>query len=391
MADSKRTTYTRETLQTLREAANALLAASRVVRESAPETLPPPPAPVAAVPDSTASALSSDEAGSTPIVATPVAETEQIEGIGAPPVAEIKNEVGVLTSEIGNAVPATQPEENTLSIRETETAPTTEASVEVDADAQATDGVEPQSEIAEPVENFQTQEEAAVEDDTAAGTYKDEKGRTRFRANDELAAQLNHLYDVLVVGGYDATHATRYPKLALAISRYFEDVQVLHKEGRLRQLTGVGLTIERILSDLLTTGTSEKITEPNPEAGYTPPPPGVLEMLTLPRVGAKTVRALWATHEIMGLRQLYDAMNDGRVTDVKGVGPSLKKTLKERLGIADEPKPIAKKRTSRAKIAETDAPLLPPGPQADSSPASANSTPESVLENAQESASAADK
>ena len=44
---------------------------------------------------------------------------------------------------------------------------------------------------------------------TLEGAYVDEKGRTRWRRNDEIAEKLTELYAFLVIGGYEETHARR--------------------------------------------------------------------------------------------------------------------------------------------------------------------------------------
>lgn len=73
-------------------------------------------------------------------------------------------------------------------------------------------------------------------------SYVDEKGRIRWRVNDEIGVRLKTLGEFLVVGGYEESHATRYPKLAHAISRYPESIIRLHREARLGEIPGVGKT-----------------------------------------------------------------------------------------------------------------------------------------------------
>jgi hypothetical protein len=60
-------------------------------------------------------------------------------------------------------------------------------------------------------------------------SYIDAKGRTRFHENDELAEQLKRLGQFLVVGGYPAQHAARYPKLAHTISRHPEPLRQIYE------------------------------------------------------------------------------------------------------------------------------------------------------------------
>ena len=101
-------------------------------------------------------------------------------------------------------------------------------------------------------------------------TYTDTKGRTRWRCNDELADKLKELYDFLVIGNYEESHAARYPRLAHAISRHPESVLELKKSGRLTELPGVSAVIAGIISELLETGSCRKMDEGDEFRGRNP-------------------------------------------------------------------------------------------------------------------------
>ena len=73
--------------------------------------------------------------------------------------------------------------------------------------------------------------------------YTDEKGRRRWPRNDEIAAKLKELHDFLVIGGYDEVHASRYPRLALTISRHPHPIEKLAAEGRLQEFPGRSNTV----------------------------------------------------------------------------------------------------------------------------------------------------
>jgi len=161
-------------------------------------------------------------------------------------------------------------------------------------------------------------------------TYTDDKGRTRWRRNDEIADHLKRLHDYLVIGGYEPSHAARYTKLAYAISRHPESIDALHRENRLREIPGVGETVGRILGELIETGTSRKMTESGD--GFEPPPLSVLELTALPGLGALTARRLYAEYGITSLSALADALDAGRLDDVRGLGPKLRQAVRESAG-----------------------------------------------------------
>jgi DNA polymerase (family 10) len=162
-------------------------------------------------------------------------------------------------------------------------------------------------------------------------SYIDEKGRTRWRRNDEIAEKLKELHDLLVIGGYDPSHAARYPKLAYTISRHPESIVVLHQEGRLRELPGVAKTVETILGEFIETGTSDKIEQSNEENTYLKPPRSVLELTAIPGLGAQTARRLYTEFGIDNLVKLDSALTNGTVDAIKGLGPKLRQTVRERV------------------------------------------------------------
>jgi DNA polymerase (family 10) len=157
-------------------------------------------------------------------------------------------------------------------------------------------------------------------------TYTDAKGRTRWRVNDEIGARLKQLGDFLVIGGYDESHAARYPKLAHTVSRHPESVEEMHRGGRLGELPGVGGTIAAIIGELLDTGTCAKWEE---WAAHTPPT--VVELTALPGLGAKTARTLYQSYGIDSTDALRAALDGERLDDVPGMGKKTRENLRRHL------------------------------------------------------------
>jgi DNA polymerase (family 10) len=155
-------------------------------------------------------------------------------------------------------------------------------------------------------------------------SYTDEKGRTRWRRNDWLAQKLNELHDLLVISGYDPSHAARYPKLAYAISRMPVSIDALAAQDRLDEIPGIGDTVEKIVRQTLMTGTSDKFDEC---AATTPL--SVLEMRRIPRLGARTIHYLYKELGVDSLSSLKDAEAAGRLNDVPGLGPTLRAAIRK--------------------------------------------------------------
>ena len=158
---------------------------------------------------------------------------------------------------------------------------------------------------------------------TQENAYVDEKGRTRWRQNDALADKLAELHDFLVVGGYPETHAARYRQLARFISRHPERIDLIHAEGRLADISGIGASVAVIIGEYIDTGTSTKFEE---FAETTTP--SVLELLLVPGIGVKTARSLYGDHGLDSLANLQAALDDGRLQGVKGMGPKTLEAIK---------------------------------------------------------------
>ena len=156
-------------------------------------------------------------------------------------------------------------------------------------------------------------------------TYVDHKGRTRWHCNDAIAEKLKELYDYLVIGNYEESHAARYPRLAHTISRHSESIEEMKAEGRLTSISGVSKVIAQIITELIETGSCKKMDEG--DEYFTPPPRSVLELTKIKRLGAKTARVLYQDHQIDGLASLEKALEDGRLAKIKGIGKGMIATI----------------------------------------------------------------
>lgn len=162
-------------------------------------------------------------------------------------------------------------------------------------------------------------------------SYTDHKGRIRWQCNDALADKLKELYDFLVIGNYEESHAARYPRLAHAISRHPESVVRMKEEGRLASIQGVSSVIEGILTELMETGTCTKMDRG--DEYFSPPPRSVLELTKIPRLGAKTAKVLYQDCGVDGLVALRRALDDGTLAKVKGIGNGMIATIREHLRV----------------------------------------------------------
>lgn len=153
-------------------------------------------------------------------------------------------------------------------------------------------------------------------------SYVDEKGRTRWHINDEIALRLQELHTFLTMIDYPEGHISRYPRLAHIISRHSESVADLVDQDRLiEEIGGVGDIVGVIITEYLQTGTCSKLKE---YAGDIPV--SVAELVPIPGLGAKTIKRLYEDIEVDSLASLRNAIDDGKLKGFKGIG---KKTLEK--------------------------------------------------------------
>lgn len=151
-------------------------------------------------------------------------------------------------------------------------------------------------------------------------SYTDDKGRKRWRRNDEIAAVVKQLGEYLIIGGYPEDHAKRYGQLAHTISRMPELIDTLEQNNQLNTIAGIGGTITSYIEEIIRTGTTGKFKD---DQYGKPPPLSVLELTAINNLGAKTARMLYQDHAIDSMKSLCEALKDGRLSGIKGIGPKM--------------------------------------------------------------------
>ncbi len=133
--------------------------------------------------------------------------------------------------------------------------------------------------------------------------------------NDEIAGMLETLANLLEFKGENPFKLSAYRRAARVLRDQTEDVATLVRENRLKELPGIGESIEKKIVQALTTGKIEKLTE-----ALKTVPPGVLRMMEIPGVGPRTAAQV---HEKLGIKTLEEftaAARSGKLAGVPGIG-----------------------------------------------------------------------
>ena len=127
--------------------------------------------------------------------------------------------------------------------------------------------------------------------------------------NRELAAHLRELQAFLVIAGYDEMHARRYLHISHEIEQMGEPVEDLMREGRLKEIQGVGPSTAGYIKEILLSGKSSKQEEWEKTVPFT-----VVDFVR------KTAQALLHEHGIFSLEALIVAIDTGRLANALGIG-----------------------------------------------------------------------
>jgi DNA polymerase (family 10) len=143
---------------------------------------------------------------------------------------------------------------------------------------------------------------------------REELGGRRV-ANTEIARMLRDLADLLEIGAANPFRVRAYRTAAHTIETWPAPVSELAKGGvkELTRLPGLGADMAGKVMEIVTTGSLGQLRTEMQKL-----PPGVLDMLRVPGLGPKRVRALFDALGVSTLEQLEQAAAAGRVRQVQG-------------------------------------------------------------------------
>ncbi len=145
---------------------------------------------------------------------------------------------------------------------------------------------------------------------------------------DQVVAVLEEMAVILELKGENPFKVRAYVNAARTLAATAEPVEDLVASGRLGELKGFGNAITEKVSTLVTTGRLPAYEELRASL-----PEGLFELLEIPQLGPRKVRAIYDELGITTLRELEYACNENRLVALPGFGPkSQEKVLK---GIAD--------------------------------------------------------
>jgi len=133
--------------------------------------------------------------------------------------------------------------------------------------------------------------------------------------NAAIAQVFRDMADLLELKEDNPFKIRAYQKAARTIETLPEELDQVMKEGRLREIPGIGEAISQKITDLLTTGRLEAYEKLRSEF-----PAGIVDLMTIPGVGPKTALRLSKELGISNVDELEKAIQEGKVASLERLG-----------------------------------------------------------------------
>jgi len=133
--------------------------------------------------------------------------------------------------------------------------------------------------------------------------------------NTVLSELFNQMADIMEILGEDRFRINSYRKVARIISDMPTDIETLLESGQLAKIPGIGKSSLAKIQEFVKTGTITAHRQL-----LTKIPPTLLELLTIPGVGPKGVKAVYEKLNVTSIAELKDALKIGSLAQLAGFG-----------------------------------------------------------------------
>lgn len=148
---------------------------------------------------------------------------------------------------------------------------------------------------------------------------------------EDVAAALEEVGVLLELQGESTFRTLAYKNAARALLSLSEDLRTVIDEGRLGDVQGIGDSMREKIETLVHTGELPQLTSLRAKV-----PPGVIQMLRLPGMGPKKVKALHEELKINTLDELKAACAADKIAHLKGFGAKTQQKILDGLRFLGE-------------------------------------------------------
>jgi len=149
--------------------------------------------------------------------------------------------------------------------------------------------------------------------------------------NKEIASTFSRIADALEIKGEMQFKVIAYKKAARILEDLTEDIETIAKEKRLQKIPGIGEGMAKKIEEYLEKGQMKKYAE-----ALSGLPEGLLELLEVQSMGAKTIHL---AHKELGVKSLDDlkkVIEDGSLAKLYGMGDKRVENIKKGIEIYEK-------------------------------------------------------
>src|SRR6184192_2217485 len=139
---------------------------------------------------------------------------------------------------------------------------------------------------------------------------------------EKIAGELEQIATLLELKNENPFKIRAYTNAARAIETFGGNITNFQDEEALSKIPGIGKSIALKIKELAATGSLKYLEELSAEF-----PSGILELFSLPGLGAKKIKALHDKLQISSIEQLQKACETGRVAELPGFGETTQQKL----------------------------------------------------------------
>jgi DNA polymerase (family 10) len=133
--------------------------------------------------------------------------------------------------------------------------------------------------------------------------------------NAEIAAIFERLADIMEIKGEAFFHANAFRRVARILEDLPTDVADLIESGELVKMQGIGKSTAESIAEYVKTGKITRFEEEKKSI-----PKGLVELLSIPGLGPKTIGLLWREQNVKSLRSLKRALRSKKILELPGMG-----------------------------------------------------------------------
>jgi DNA polymerase (family 10) len=139
---------------------------------------------------------------------------------------------------------------------------------------------------------------------------------------EQIVGVLERIATLLELKNENPFKVRAYTNAARAIETFGGNVSNFQDEAAVAKIPGIGKSIAMKIKELAATGSLKYLEELSAEF-----PAGIMELFSLPGLGAKKIKALYDQLGISSIEQLQKACEGGRVTELPGFGQTTQQKL----------------------------------------------------------------